>query len=160
MAVAPSTLLTAAQALMLKLFMAMDIWGVSVAADMGNGFSLGLNYSSLDGSGRDYTSVWTEDHSDDGVVIGTDTGMSSWSGSTINVSADHVGIGMTYVVDALTLHANYGRYDLNVDGDKSSTSGHGVAVNYDLGGGATFMAGYGDSEHGASTYSIGLGLSF
>ena len=38
-----------------------------------------------------------------------------------------------------------------------------LEMNYDLGGGAVVMAGYGsdsDAAPGSSTYSIGLGLSF
>jgi outer membrane protein OmpU len=66
---------------------------------------------------------------------------------------------MTYTTGALSLHANVGFYDPAVG---ASDETYGLAVNYDLGGGAVVMAGYGSDvgAAGQSTYSIGLGLSF
>ena len=52
---------------------------------MDNGFSIGLNYSDLDG-----------------LLVG-------------NVAMDsHMGIGIAYTMDALTVAANYGEYDLTL----------------------------------------------
>ncbi|PHQ98725.1 MAG: porin [Marinosulfonomonas sp.] len=76
-------------------------------------------------------------------------------------STTHTGLGLGYTTGALTVSANYGVYNPAVGLD---TDGYGLAVNYDLGGGAVVMAGYGSaSDAGApsvDTWSVGLGLSF
>ena len=75
---------------------------------------------------------------------------------------DRLGIGLTYTTGALSVHANYGDVDDGTVG--GSFDSYGLAVNYDLGGGAVVMAGYGSDTSAAagdqSQYSIGLGLSF
>ncbi len=75
--------------------------------------------------------------------------------------ANHFGIGLGYSMDALTIGVNYGEYD--IDGAPDS-SGFGLAVNYDLGGGLEAQFGYGQSDvDGADTvdqYSLGLAMSF
>ncbi|PLL14535.1 porin [Tabrizicola sp. TH137] len=73
-----------------------------------------------------------------------------------------LGVGVTYKTGALSLHANYGLIDPEVGVDVES---YGLAVNYDLGGGAVVMAGFGNDVDGVTPgaqqqYSIGLGLSF
>lgn len=74
------------------------------------------------------------------------------------------GLGVAYTTGALTVGANYGEYDVPGSVDPS---GFGLVANYDLGGGAVAMAGYGSSNDGVSfngngedTFSLGLGLSF
>ena len=116
-----------------------DIWGLSVDAKFGGGFRAILNYSDLDGK-----------------IVAADP------------MDKHVGIGVGYTMDALTLSANYGIF--SAVAANSDHIGYGLAVNYDLGGGAVVMAGYGHSEieaatlgvadTGSNTWSIGLGLSF
>ena len=69
----------------------------------------------------------------------------------------HAAIGLGYTTGALSLTANYGTYDLVGGGDDK---GWGAAANYDLGGGAVVMVGYGDSDGADATWSAGLGLSF
>ncbi|WP_168732992.1 porin [Aliigemmobacter aestuarii] len=70
-----------------------------------------------------------------------------------------MGLGIGYTSGALLVQANYGEYDSGADG-------FGLVVNYDLGGGAVVMAGYGSGNgpagngHGDDTFSLGLGLSF
>ncbi len=80
--------------------------------------------------------------------------------ATVN-DVDHLGIGVGYKSGPLSLHANWGKYDIATVGDRT---GYGVAVGYDLGGSASVLAGYGHSEDPAGTsfdnWSIGLGLSF
>ncbi|MCB2115748.1 MAG: porin [Rhodobacteraceae bacterium] len=69
------------------------------------------------------------------------------------------GVGLGYTTGALLVQANYGEYDSGADG-------WGLVANYDLGGGAVAMLGYGSGNAvagngaGEDTYSIGLGLSF
>ncbi len=79
---------------------------------------------------------------------------------------DWMGLGLGYTTGALTVQANYGAFDSGVVG-ASDPSGWGLVANYDLGGGAVAMFGYGDSSngtssngHGDQTWSAGLGLSF
>lgn len=70
-----------------------------------------------------------------------------------------MGLGIGYTSGALLVQANYGEYD-------SGNNGFGLVANYDLGGGAVVMAGYGSGNaasfngHGEDTFSLGLGLSF
>ena len=72
------------------------------------------------------------------------------------------GVGVAYVSGPLLVEANYTEDDFD---NGPTLSGWGVAVNYDLGGGAVVMVGYGDSDGDNtlpdfSTFSAGLGLSF
>ena len=78
------------------------------------------------------------------------------------------GIGVGYTTGALLVQANYGAYDLTGGG---TVDGWGLVANYDLGGGAVVMAGYGTGDFASSTgigglygsedtFSIGLGLAF
>ncbi|MBK5934916.1 outer membrane protein OmpU [Rhodovulum imhoffii] len=114
-----------------------DVYGVSIYGDFGNGFEAALNYSSLD----------IDDTGDDD-------------------DADHIGIGVAYTMDALTLAANYGKYDFNGDNE---AEGFGLIANYDLGGGAVVQFGYGNSDVDfddadidvdADSYSLGIAMSF
>jgi len=116
-----------------------DVIGVSVKAELADGFTAALGYTSTDFDALDVTGA----------------------ASTL-VDFDHTGLGLTYTTGALSLHANVGMFDPAVG---ASDETYGLAVNYDLGGGAVVMAGYGSDTDGAtagnqSVYSIGLGLSF
>ncbi len=77
--------------------------------------------------------------------------------------ATHTGVGLSYTMDALLVQANWGRYDFDGVGE---VDGWGLVVNYDLGGGAVLMAGYGSGDapsgngNGNDTWSAGIGLSF
>ncbi len=80
----------------------------------------------------------------------------------------YVGVGVGYTSGPLLVTANYGEFKSVAA--NSSASGYGLAVNYDLGGGAVVMAGYGNSQYdagnanaagdGTNSWSLGLGLSF
>ncbi|MGC9369083.1 MAG: porin [Paracoccaceae bacterium] len=109
---------------------AIDVVGVSVDADFGNGFEAAVNYSQFDPNGP---------------------------GNNI----DHIGVGVGYTMDALSMGLNYGEYDAP-GGD---VSGFGLAVNYDLGGGAVVKFGYGSTDNPAGftdveSYSLGIAMSF
>ncbi|MCZ8133738.1 MAG: porin [Rhodobacteraceae bacterium] len=113
-----------------------DVIGISVKAELAGGFTAALGYTS------------------------TDFDALNVAGAASNeVDFDHTGLGLTYTTGALSLHANVGMYDPAVG---ASDETYGLAVNYDLGGGAVVMAGYGSDvgAAGDSSYSIGLGLSF
>jgi len=78
------------------------------------------------------------------------------------VDVTHYALGLTYQMDALLVNVNYS----NSDTPAGDVDGFGLAVNYDLGGGAVVMLGYGTGDGpsgnglGEDTWSFGLGLSF
>lgn len=121
-----------------------SVWGLSGSAGFSNGVSVALGYADLDG---------TSD------AVGNGVPSDSWWG-----------IGVAYTpatMSALTLGVNYGQYQATSASGLSDPSGWGIVANYDLGGGAVAMAGYGSSDNGAAgnghgdqTWSIGLGMSF
>lgn len=121
-----------------------SVWGLSASAAMANGVSVSFGYADLDG---------TVFHSST-VIAGSPASDSWW------------GLGVAYTTGALTVGANYGVFDTTA-GD---IAGYGVVANYDLGGGAVAMFGYGHSDcdvacgswngGGENTWSAGLGLSF
>ena len=91
-----------------------------------------------------------------GVIGYTDTSLDG-----VGNDSSALGLGVTYASGPLSVTANYGEIDNEVAADVDS---YGLAVNYDLGGGAVVMAGYGSDVDAAAgnqkQYSIGLGLSF
>ena len=132
-----------------------DIIGVSVDAAFAGGFGVRLNYSKVDGSV-------------DG-TLNTTTNVFT-AAAPIAVEWEHMAVGVGYQMDALLIEANYGKYDGTIAGvGDFDADGYGVAVNYDLGGGAVAMFGYGKGTPFAvvgtavqdvDTWSAGLGLSF
>ena len=102
-----------------------DIYGASVAADFDNGLSVRVNFSQLDG--------------DAPVTAGATT-------TTEDLEWTHYGIGARYAFDALSVEANYGQFDGELAGSDFEADGWGIAVNYDLGGGAVAMFGYGSGD--------------
>jgi outer membrane protein OmpU len=90
------------------------------------------------------------------VASGNLTSVLNYSdGEVLGVDTSHVALGFGVTMDALTVGVNWGEFDIN----NVKTNGIGVAVNYNLGGGAVFQLGYGDGE-GTDTMSMGLALSF
>ncbi len=83
-------------------------------------------------------------------------------------SVDHWGIGLGYTMDALSFGVNYGVYSFGA----LENDGFGLAVNYDLGGGAVVQFGYGTSStcgfgnpiQGCTadedSFSLGIAMSF
>ena len=112
-----------------------DVVGLSVGVDLASGFSAVLGYTS--------TSI---------------DAVNDITGETIS----QTGLGLTYTSGPLAVTMNYGVVDAGaIDGN---TDSYGLAANYDLGGGAVVMVGYGSDVTGApgnqSQWSAGLGLSF
>ncbi|SPH23849.1 Porin [Defluviimonas aquaemixtae] len=122
---------------------AISVWGLSGSAAFAMGVSVAVGYADLDGIPD---------------AVGNGVAVDSWWG-----------IGVAYTpatMSALTVGVNYGEYDATVAG-VPDPSGWGIVANYDLGGGAVAMVGYGASDNGVSangkgedTWSAGLGLSF
>jgi len=150
-----------------------DIWGVGVkyTADLGGtALNLGLAYQA--GNGDNAFDATADVNVD---AIGVSVGAELASGFSASLGyiqydfepaaatdIDHMGLGLTYTTGALSMHANYGVYSPSVGADVDS---FGVAVNYDLGGGAVVMAGYGSDVDAVTAgdqdqWSIGLGMSF
>ena len=93
---------------------------------------------------------------------GISTGI-NWSNYEFNGidSTDHLQVGIGYSTGALSLHANYA--DVSSDNAALDAIGgtYGLAVGYDLGGGASVLVGYNDSSNSArANWSMGLALSF
>ena len=128
----------------------VDYVGVSLTAKMDNGFEARFNYSDFGTAGM------ILDHSGIG-------------GLTTNFVDSHMAIGVGYTMDAITVGANYGVYNATIPGWADST-GFGLAVDYDLGGGAVVQFGYGSSSVqntlvlgdtvSTNTFSLGLAMSF
>jgi len=117
-----------------------DLIGVSAKVDMENGLSVIANYS-----------MWDAD-------VDGSTGEDAFVGG---IDVKHYGLGLGYTTGALGLSANYGKYKVDAyNGFSEEAEGFGLAANYDLGGGAKVMVGYGDTSHGSSTWSAGLGMTF
>ncbi|MBL3553792.1 porin [Rhodovulum sulfidophilum] len=115
----------------------VDIIAATVSADFNNGFTAGLEYSNFDPDGP--------------------------SGSNYG-DIDHYSIGLGYSVNALSLGVSYGKYDADNLGD---ADGYALTAAYDLGGGATIVAAYSDSDVDGSgsaddfeTYSLGVVMNF
>ncbi|MDG4649476.1 porin, partial [Roseibacterium sp. SDUM158017] len=73
----------------------------------------------------------------------------------------HMAISAGYTFDAISVGANYGIFEL----DGTDASGFGLAASYDLGGGASIHAAYGDSDIDGvdgdfQSWSLGLAMSF
>jgi len=135
-------------------------WGIGVKYNTAlGGVDLGLGLGYQDRGADDIWGV-----SVDAKFAGGFRAILNYSDATIAaVNATHTGLGLAYTANALTVSANYGEYD--VAGVK--IDGYGLAVNYDLGGGAVIMAGYGSDVRDATvanpngaSWSLGLGLSF
>ncbi len=79
----------------------------------------------------------------------------------------HWGIGAAYTLDAFTFGANYGEYSNRGNVLNRDTQGYAVTVGYDLGGGASILAGMASSEvttggvtTSADRWNFGLSMSF
>jgi len=116
----------------------VDAVGVSAAVSTGNGLSAGVAYTQFDASYADGAGDMTQ-----------------------------ISVGVGYTMDAFTVSANWGQFDgsFNVGPNNYNIdqSGFGLAAAYDMGGGASILAGYGSSDvAGASsdTFSLGVAMSF
>ena len=141
------------------------VWGLGVAYTAslaGLDLGVGLGYQSGEETGAD-ESVWG---------ISLNTTFANGLQAIINYSeydfdtADnqtHWAIGLGYSMNALTIGVNYGEMDDIGGVAGADSSGFGLAVNYDLGGGLSAQFGYGQSDVGGvdtDQYSLGLAMSF
>lgn len=75
------------------------------------------------------------------------------------VDGSHIGAEISYKSGPIGVAVNYGKIEVDGLGDVDSW---GAVANYDLGGGAVVMFGYGSDVDGLENdqWSLGLGLSF
>jgi outer membrane protein OmpU len=74
------------------------------------------------------------------------------------LNTSHLGAELTYKSGPIGVGINYGKFE----DDVSDIDSWGAVANYDLGGGAVVMFGYGSDVNGAGddSWSLGLGMSF
>lgn len=140
----------------------------------GVGVGFGLGYQRIEAIDFDFDEDEATDDEGTADVIGVSADVDFGQGfrGILNYSeADnlgydrHVGAAVGYTVDALTVAANWGRFD-GVEGSDAEDVGEGYAliVNYDLGGGAEaqFGVAQNDPEDGDDfvDYSLGIAMSF
>jgi outer membrane protein OmpU len=84
-----------------------------------------------------------------------------FSSDDLSEDGDYLGFGVGYSANGLSVHANYAEAEAST-GDE--VDGFGLAVAYDLGGGASIKGGYGsgtvNSDPSFDTWSLGMALSF
>ncbi|MGG7646189.1 porin [Rhodovulum sp. YNF3179] len=141
-----------------KYSMALGMGSLDLAA--GYQQTDGFSFAGLNGNAGDEATV-----AGISAVLATDAGLTvgveytDWDFN--GQDATHVGVGAGYTMDAITLHANWGQYDLDGLGE---ITGYGLAAAYDLGGGAALHLAYGDSEdlagNDSDSWSFGLSMSF
>ncbi|MFZ1468528.1 MAG: porin [Paracoccaceae bacterium] len=158
-----------------------DIWGIGVkyAADLGGTtLNLGLAYMTgnedakfLDGGGLNLAALPALDDANVDVwavsvgaeLAGGFSGMIGFEDFSYEAAARNdytfTSLGLNYTTGALSMNLNYGVMAPEVGADFDSW---GAAVNYDLGGGAVVMVGYGSDMDGLGndTWSAGLGMTF
>ncbi|MEZ5798047.1 MAG: porin [Paracoccaceae bacterium] len=148
-----------------------DIFGIGVKyiADLGGtALNIGLGYQT--GALDSIIDPLATDENADSIGLSIAAELAGgFSGSVGYIETDfddagvedysHFGLGLTYTTGALSAHLNYGEVSPDV---APSFDSWGAAVNYDLGGGAVVMAGYGSDVDGLGNdqWSIGLGMSF
>jgi outer membrane protein OmpU len=85
------------------------------------------------------------------LTIGANYSVASWEFDTtpastaeFDVDITRVGLGAAYTMDAWTFAANWGQQEFDVEGvdEDFTNSGYGLAIHYDLGGGAVIQFGY------------------
>jgi outer membrane protein OmpU len=133
-----------------------NTWSIAAKATMTNGFTASLGYAAFNSDKGADKILGTLD---DGTVF------TDYVGNGVLVDK-WVGLGVAYTTGALTVGANYGMYSAAIAGTPDP-KGWGLVANYDLGGGAVAMVGYGASNgagyvsgngHGSKTWSAGLGM--
>ena len=141
-----------------------DVIGLGLRYSVAN-INLGLGYQTAT------TNAGAQDWDQMGLSIGTTIAdialglnYSVLSNSTWANDQTHVGIGASYSMDAITIGVNYGQYS-DVGGTAGNdASGWGLSAGYDLGGGASIVFGYGNSDPvtgpDIDSWSIGVSMGF
>jgi outer membrane protein OmpU len=138
-------------------------FGLTYTLDAG-GASITLGAGMQDASATsDITGFSVRAAMENGLTIAANMSDQTTSATT---SVDRVGVGLGYTMDALSVGINWGEATTSTTGAADAVAdGMGLAVNYDLGSGASARFGYGSGKANAaaasvSTMSMGLALSF
>ena len=161
-----------------------DSWGLGVkyALDLGGTtLNLGLGYQTFDAGAAGYSpgnlgdygvTLFAAASEVDAVGASVDAAFgggfsagiayTQYSSNVAGEDTDHVGVSVGYESGPMAIGVNYGEFDQDGTG---SASGWGVAAAYDLGGGLSVKAGYGDSDVDGvagdfSNWSLGMAMSF
>lgn len=144
-----------------------DIFGIGVkyTADMGGtAVNLGAAYQTGGSlrAGDNFDVVGVSAGAELAGGFGFEIGYMDFSSEFGFPDFNHTGVGLTYKSGPIGVNVNYGVID--PDGFDKIDS-WGVAANYDLGGGAVVMFGYGSdmdvlTAGDQDQWSLGLGLSF
>ncbi|MCF6444780.1 porin [Nereida sp. MMG025] len=139
--------------------------GVKYALDLGGTtVDLGLGYQTggVAGTGTNFDAIGLSAAATLANGVGVVFNYSNVEDDASTVDVDHLGLGVSYTMDALTVGVNWGEYDDKVS--NTSVSGVGLVANYDLGGGAVAQFGYASNDTAATgnedKWSLGLALSF
>ncbi len=128
-----------------------DLIGLSLDADFNNGLRAVLNYT-------DYSSATINATPLDGGTV------------TLPVN-NHIGVGLFYSMDAISVGLHYGQYDIGGIAGIADRSGVGLVAHYDLGGGAVVQFGYSSGQAqsffgplgttvSSDRFSLGVAMSF
>jgi outer membrane protein OmpU len=124
------------------------VYGISATVSLDNGLSAGVTYSEVE--------------RENVVQVSTVDGVAAAAVDLGDVDTTHFGIGASYTFGDITVHANYGEFDSDLDA--LSSEGFGLAASYDFGGGLSAHLGYGHSDFEVGgeveTVSVGLNMAF
>lgn len=131
--------------------------GVKYTANLGGtDVNLGLGYQDADSQG---SAVGVSAGAVMAGGFGGKIGYVDYSDDIAAGRDKHLGLEVSYVSGPIGVAVNYGKVDYVGGADEDSW---GAVANYDLGGGAKVMFGYGSNGDGLDNdqWSLGLGLSF
>ncbi|MDQ2066349.1 porin [Xinfangfangia sp. CPCC 101601] len=136
--------------------------GYQDAGDLGSAIGVSASAALAGGFGGKIAYI---DYKDTGVFApavppAAATGPEFINGGSLAGSIEsHLGLEVSYKSGPIGVAVNYGEADFGAAGNVDSW---GAVANYDLGGGAVAMFGYGSDVGGTSDdqWSLGLGLSF
>jgi outer membrane protein OmpU len=135
------------------------VYGLGASYEFGD-FDFGAGYRWVSASADDATEEGDFDASIMGIsggytfgdlTIGANYSVASWEFDTtpadpdeFDVDITRVGLGAAYAMDAWTFAANWGQQEFDVEGadEDFTNSGYGLAIHYNLGGGAVIQFGY------------------
>lgn len=134
----------------------LDLGGTTVALGVGHQRA---NYAgNVDG---DITGISATAKMAAGISAGVTYSQFNNAAGIVGADGNHVGVGAGYSMGAVSLHANYGQYDFD---NGAEIKGYGLSAGYDLGGGLSLLAGYGNSDIGGlpstDRYTFGASMSF
>ena len=140
--------------------------GVAYSTELaGVTLGVGLGYQSQEAEG-DLLGISLDTTFNNGIIAAINYSQLDFDASGLD-NQTHVGIGLGYQMNALSIGVNYGEVDNVAGADGDSQSGFGLAAAYDLGGGLTAQFGFGSSDtdiggvdNDSDSYSLGLSMSF